>query len=487
VNARTSTPGRLPQLQRAACRSGAAVVWAISVLSASASAHAQEPLAALVVADAVPLLAHADATVRGEAALVVSQGADLVLQERLLALAADPEPAARHRALMALGLLGTPGAVRFLGDCLAATSARGEDDGIATAFGLGLVADHAASSTNTQLLSRIAQGSWKRQRDLLLALLLGMTFHPDRAEVSALRQLFEDSSNRDPEVRGLLLRHLLANDRTFDDKSLRRLLERGSLPEREAVLRHLAGSGKALDSEWCDALADLAVHGEPGEHRALALAALTRVRWLPALDLSLRAMRSGTPAECTQAMRTMLQIGGARLLRAAAPRLIAERDPARKQALLDGYEAPLDAAFADHLARLSADSGVPWPLRSTAAIVLARAGCDRAAPLLRDAFRSTGDDRALDRLATALQASHGEPVALTRLLDAGVSLPQAPPRFAALLRAGHPEAERVLLVQLRPGGNALAALRAFRVARVLALPAARDEAIPALLRDRLGG
>lgn len=453
-------------------------------------AHAQDRLADLVVVDSRKFLQHADPVVRGEAALVVASAPPFGVQSELLALAIDPEPAARQRALIALGLLGTPAAVQFLGNVLTDTGTRGAADGTAAAFGLGLVPSDRTTTVVTQLLSAIAQSSWKRQRDTLLALLLAMERQTQRPETSALRRLFDDDSNRDPLVRGQLLRLLLPNDPSFEDKQLRKLLDRGSDPERTALLQWLARDGRGLDGDWLAALSQLAGNGDTAELRTAALAVLTRARHLPALDLAVRALRDGTPGECAQAMRSLLAIGGAGMLRAAAPRIAQERDPARQAAMLAGFDAPLPNELASTCAKLAAETSQPWPLRSAAALALARRDGDRAAALLRDAFRGTTDDAALPALAMALRRTHEPPVDLQRLLDGGADLRPHPSRWVALLTAEHPEARRQVLAGLqaaaRPEVSPLPALRAFRTALVLAAPGGRPDTVPQLLRDLLG-
>lgn len=481
------SPSGGPQV--AGSRSLAHTVRALLVVLACGFAHAQGTLADLVAFDSQRCLQHADPEVRGEAALVVAGSPTPAVQDALLALAADPAPAARHRALVALGLLATPAAVQFLGKVLDDTGTRGEDDGVAAAFGLGLVPSERSTTVSTRILSAIAQSSWKRQRDTLLAMLLAMERQPERTDAVAMRRLFDDDSNRDPEVRGLLLQRLLPNDRTFEDKQLRKLLDRGSEPERLAVLRWLAGERRVLEADWLALLERVAAHGGSPEIRAAALAVLTRARYLPALDLAVRALRDAPPVECSQAMRSLLAIGGASMLRAAAPRIAGERDPARQAAMLAGFEAPLPAELADHCRKLALAPDQPWPLRAAAALALSRSAGGEAAAVLRDTFRATADASVLPALAEAVRSSHDEPVELVRLLDGGTDLRAHPARWVALLLAEHPEAERQVLAGLRAPDRTtspLPALRAWRLARVLALPRTRAEAAPALLQSLLG-
>lgn len=471
------------RLRRAAPSARQRAIRAALALLASGLARGQDPFLALVAVDAVPLLAHRDGVVRGEAALLASERADPAVQARLLALAADPDPAARQRALLALGRLGTPGAIQILAATLEAPS-RNDDDAVAAAFALGLVRDHAAASVTTQWLSRAAQGHWKRQRDPLLAFLLCMPREAERPEVPALQQLFDDSSNRDPEVRALLLHHLLAGSR-YSGRAIRRLLDRGSTAEREVLLRWLASEASAVDADTLALLEAVAAHDDTATHRALALAILSRARHRAAVELAQQALRTGSPAECAQVLPTLQRLGGSDAVRLALRSVVDERDPLRKAALLAGCDAPLPPALANHLARLASDDSQVLALRSEAALLLARADPQRAAPLLALSFRTVDDEPTLARLARALLADPGRAPSLSVLLPAGQDLPQQSRRWAALLHAGHAEAERGALASLRRPEHAAAALRAVRAGRVLPLPAARPDAIPTRLRDLL--
>ena len=73
----------------------------------------------------------------------------------------------------------------------------------------------------------------ERQRDVALALLLGLSVQDQGSQATVLRRLFDDESNRDPAVRSQLLLLLLSADRTLDAKGLLRVLERGSDEERQ--------------------------------------------------------------------------------------------------------------------------------------------------------------------------------------------------------------------------------------------------------------
>ena len=128
----------------------------------------------------------------------------------------DPAPEARQRATIALGLLATPRAINFLEAQLRTTEGRTTEDGMVAAFALGLVPADRIDTSIARTLPMFEQGSWKRQHDVLVALLLGMSRHPERLELRALQNLLQNEANRAPDVRALLLQLLLPIDSSID-------------------------------------------------------------------------------------------------------------------------------------------------------------------------------------------------------------------------------------------------------------------------------
>ncbi len=461
------------------------------LLCGFAQAQGDYGAARLVRAEAVLRLQHADPIVRGEAALVVAAGADASSQATIVAMTTDPEPPARLRAIVALGLLAIPASAAAFDQLLADPQSRVEPEGVAAAFALGIMPPDRAASITSRVLASFLHASWKRQREVVLALLLGMAQNDQSGQAASLRRLFDDESNRDPEVRAELLLLLLPVDRTFDGKLMRRLLERGSDEERATLLQWLATNHSAFDTEVLPNLERIAGNGLVPEQRATALAALTRMHHVPALALAARALASSHPAENAQGMRSMLSLGGATMRVALERHLREEPDPARKAALLANYDAPLSTDLADLCARLAADALQPLALRTAAATTLARSAPTRAIPLLRDLFRSTPHRSSLGSLAAALLRAEPEPPPLERLLDGPPDLRQHPERWEALLGAGHPEATRVVLLSLESSRSSVEhmamALGVWRRCMVLGLPRSPCAATPAVLRKVLGG
>ncbi|MBL8748358.1 MAG: hypothetical protein JNK78_04305 [Planctomycetes bacterium] len=443
----------------------------------------------VVATAATRLLADPDPRVRGEAAIVVAQMGDAANHGTIVTIAKDRDPAARQRGLVALGLQATAGIGTVLDDQLADLSARSEPESIAAAFALGLLPPDHSPTTTSRVLTSFLHGNLRRQRDALLALLLGMGSHPQTAQAAALRQLLNDDSLRDPVVRAEALKLLLPVDRTFDEQKARRMLERGSREERIALLAWLGDDSGPLAAALVGLLQHLAEQGEHADERARALAVLSRLHHLPALEIAARALRSTNPDECRQAMRAVLTIGGAPMRGALDQRVVDETDADRKAAMLESFDAPPSASLLAQAARLAGDTRQPELLRVAATRMLARSEPERARPLLRDLFRTVRREDALPGLATDMLRGDDAPP-LARLFEGTPDARLEPARWCALLGAEHPVAIRDLLQRLSdPAGDAAgrgAALAAWRRARVLHVPRPVGGQAPAVLVALLG-
>ena len=428
----------------------------------------------MVANDAAAKLGDPDPVARGEAALIVASAGDTHSETRLLQLAEDDHAAAARRATIALGLLATPAAIDYLETRLRTVDSRSGPDGVAAAFGLGLVPPDRVATSAARTLAMFQRGSWKRQHDVLLALLSAMSTHVERTERAALRLVLDDDANRAPQARALLLQLLLPMDTSFDRDDLRRRLRRGSDAERRAIVAFLADRPTADNAEWLDDLTEFARRDSDPHVRAAALRALARSRHVPALELAARALRSSTPGECEQAVVAMLAIGGASTRGALEQHILAERDPVRTGALLRGFQAPPTRLLLDHAARIATAHRQPFATRIAAAELIARSRDRRAVPILRDLFRAGKAPAQLVALARALHRLEEQPTPLDRLLDRPVHLASHPHHWQALLVAGHPGAERAVLELLRdrsaPPQDVRRALVAYRRAHVLAEP-----------------
>jgi hypothetical protein len=446
----------------------AALLSAVLLCDSARTQADSDTVARLVANDAARQLSNADPVVRGEAALVLAARQNPQNHTAILAMAKDADEAAQLRGILALGLQASPGVANVLGDLLAEQAGRCKPPGIAAAFALGsLPPDHAPSVVN-QLLTSFLQSSLKRQRDVMLALLQGMRQFDQSLQLTALHRLYEEESNRDPEVRAALLEVLLPIDPAFDAVRLRKILERGSDAERNTLVAWLAKNSSSADAELVTPFERLATQSNRASVRANALAMLTRMRYLPALEIAAKALRSKDPLEVSQGMRSALQIGGSSMRRALERHLCTEPDPELQAAMLRAWSAPPSAELADLCARAASERQKPQTLRTAAVLVLARSDASRAAPLLRDLFRETDHFEMLAELAAAVMQTEGGEAQLARLLHGPTDLRQHPERWRALLSAGHPEAIRQLLESLQdrrlPAADLALALRCWREA-----------------------
>jgi len=112
VNQRSLGKAREASTRRPGAARALASLGVALALCGSAHAQAASGIERLVTSDAARALASDDAVTRGEAALVVAMGGARRHQAEVLELASDPAPAARRRALLALGLMATPEAVQ---------------------------------------------------------------------------------------------------------------------------------------------------------------------------------------------------------------------------------------------------------------------------------------------------------------------------------------------------------------------------------------
>ncbi|MGE3174484.1 MAG: hypothetical protein AB7O97_17775 [Planctomycetota bacterium] len=410
--------------------------------------------------------------VRGEAALVLAAGHDPRSYDAILAVAKDEEPDARLRGLLALGYLGVAGSEHLLESALADSATRVHPDGVVAAFALGLLPGGSADTAITLQLGRFLESSYKRQRDLVLAMTTAMTLRSPRAQRLALRHLIDDAALRDDEVRAAVWSTL---GRIPDglDPYLPKVLERGSAPERRAVLAALAAEDAAPAADLAPRLMTVGRRDRDPAVRAQALAVLTRMRHLPALDLAARLLRADTAVEVAQATRTHSQLGGAPLRR-VVERQLEFLDQDGQAALLRNYSGPMSAEFERTCRHLADSDRSPPSLRRAAVLALAQAGVDDVADQLDREFLAARATEDLVDLARARQRLE-PPMPLPRDLLTGdaAALDLAGRRLAALLAAGHAEASRACVETLQVStdrGRTAAVLRAIRSARLPQVP-----------------
>lgn len=434
----------------------------------------------LLATEAVKLVGSDEAVVRGEAALVLAATKEPRLHDLVLAVAKDKDSEARLRGLLALGVLGTPGSERVLEDALLESAMRVRPEGVVAAYALGNLPADAAPACVGRFLAHVLRSNYKRQHDVLSAMLVALLREPHPVQAPALIRLLDDAANRDASLRGELVLALGRADDAVDSERLQRLLEQGAEPERRAALQVLLTQepdDKKDGDPWQSLICRLQAHDPSPEVRAAALAYLTKVRYLPALDLAAASIKSTQPVEVEQGVRSALKLGGGGMRRAVAEHILSSERPKLQAAMLRAYDAAADRDFALSCRALAADRKKPTELRAAAALVAARTLGEEAAPVLRDLAAADLDTDTLVSILRALLLAQPDAPALETLFppDRG-DLAQMPHHLQALLLARHPHTLRFLLQRLGATDTLPATkacmLRAIRQA--LAPPPARE-------------
>ncbi|MEM7202153.1 MAG: HEAT repeat domain-containing protein [Planctomycetota bacterium] len=470
--------------------------WAcllIAVLPAQApDDEAEAPSAALqALREELELLVRdPDPLVRGEAALGLSLGRDPKHYPAILKVASDRAPEARLRGIVALGYLAAPGAEAFLGKVLL-DSGRPEHERAAAAMALGLLPDDHSTPALDEYLLSVRGGSYRRHRGVLAALLSGMVREPHPSKAQAVMQLLLDQANREQELRRLGSRLLEHTPSALGFGELRDWLRSSDATDRLAAIEAL----RLRPEPWPAALADMvmtcAKDDRDSRVRAVALAALTDVRDLAALELGARALRSRSPSEVAAGVRAARRLGGGALRTAMEARIMATRSAELQAAMLRAYGSSASERFTRACLQIAGDQARPLTVRVEAAALVGRSGDGRAGAALAALFETCEDARQLEVLAAAVRRLDPALVDGARIHPPATArdVRLLPTRLEALLRSGHPLAVPLLATAVlsdtgspRSRANLIAA---WRRAASQQLPSDLLEQIPAPLRQVL--
>lgn len=408
-----------------------ALVLALPVLAGT-----QDPTA---FADrARSLLADPSPRVRGEAALVLAAGRAAADLEAIRRVAGESEAESAHRALVALGILAAPGTSQLLVPLLPEPGARVDDRAVVAGFALALLPDEQGSAELARVLVRTRQGSFRRQQPLLHALALGCSLRSGSMHAGALGQLLQDKALKDPSVRALLLLSLARVEGMPADADLAAALASTEAGERLAALRILLE--RATPVVQLDAVLRLQERDPEPAVRAAALAVLTRVRHVQALERGVRSLRAPVATERAQAVRTLLQLGGGAVRGAVESAIRAETDPPQAMAMLLAWRGAPSEAMTTWCREAALDARRPAGLRTACALVaLDRAG-DELVPVLTTGLLECAEQAPRDAAAAALRRRDGG-LDLEALAPAAALHAERSGRvLGALLRAGHPQA-----------------------------------------------
>lgn len=444
-----------------------------------------------LVAEAQMLLDHSAPELRGEAALVLASSGMQRYHPAIIKVARDHHPEARIRGILALGILAAPGAEALLGEVLVAATTRVEPVSMAAALALGLLPEGHPAHAADEYLSRFRRSNYRRQRDVLASMLVGLSTGVRQSKATALRVLLEDAAINDGELRSLIVHVLLPVPDGLDDEEVEGLLNSTREEERRAVLRALLRSERKLPAEHLERVQRLAARDRSARVRAAALEYLTFHRHLSALELSARALDSRDPDEVAAAVHAAVSLGGGALATALEPRILKEESPEIQVAMLAAFGGRHSEEFQRGCTELAVDRSRPLAVRAHAAAIAAGMGDKTVASALRRMFLDAEDPEILALVTSALeQIAPGTPlVADIHPPDSPEDLERLHVRLRALVIAQHPEAFSLLRNTLRdrdvdPGTKA-DLLRAWRLGAWTLLDPEHTASLPEALAKLL--
>ncbi|MEZ5965302.1 MAG: hypothetical protein R3F56_15825 [Planctomycetota bacterium] len=390
---------------------------ALAACSLAGPLRAQDPVAPRfgdVDAIAVRALDARDPTTRGEAALWLADSGKLEHYQAILTTAEDKAAPARHRAILAVGRLGAPGAEAFLGRILHDAPPDAADAALA-AFALGALSDQVPTPAIDGLLERVQGGSRRRNLPLLTSLLGGLASREHPARVTALRGLRDDEVNRDEVVPLLAQAALGRSGVPLDAPQRERWLASDSARMRTAALETWLRDGK-LPQEAKARVSRLARTDRDATVRATALHILAHHLDEGVLGLADRALHGRDAVEVGAAARILLGLAGeARRGEIEDLARAPSTSPAIRVALLDALGRGVSGRTLMDCAERTRDARVPTQVRVASALLLARAESALAESTLLDLFHTLAEPEAIAAIARELHQSGQLPLAATRL------------------------------------------------------------------------
>jgi HEAT repeat protein len=466
---------------------GARLVLA-GILAIPAGVSAQDPAPDPIVLAIEPLLQSDSALVRGEAALALAATGDPKYHPQILDIATDKDPVARHRGMLALGLLGQPGSDILL-DRVSRKSSRDSVERLLAALALGLLPDEPRVPAIDDFFRRAGSASRKRIRDELVCLLLGFRRTPHPQRLTVLRTFVADATYRNRSELALVI-DILARVPSVDN--------------RTTFLAQLGSKNKEISIATLAALADRRVTFEPkhwkqiqriAEHaahqsvRAAALDLLAFHRKPDALGIAGRFLHGEDPECVGAAIRTILALGGSTLRQNIEDRILATTDSPLRSAMLRAKKGPHGDAFVKACIDIARSGEHSFELRASATKIVAEAGWSDLLPTATRLFLAARDPESAADLAVALErlgVTVDDKVLQTKTVEDVALFPM---RLRALLAAGSQQALATTLQYLtKPPSDAvqLDALRAYRSVRVNLFDKASWRLVPPALHDLLG-
>ena len=405
---------------------------------------------------------------RGEAALWLAASGRSDAYRAILAVARDPAPAARQRGILAVGLLGAPGAESFL-SALLNDAATPEADAAIAAYGLGLQPTSVPNPSVDAWLGGARGRGYKRLRDPLAALLAGLLTSPHPEKIIGVRSLRSDDANREDALLVLAGRALAAAGEPMEPaQAWRELTDRSDLVRVEAV-RALAGHTPFTRANL-DLLRRVARADAHASVRAGAIRLLAEALDESALDLAQRALGSQEGEEALAGAEVLLRLTGDVGRDAVEARIATPTTPAQVRAsLLSTWNAPLTPRLTFACQDAARSTSAPMELRVAAAVELARSDVRSHGDLLASLFETATTRAPLRRLVAAMSGPQLGAVQRVLTMPSAVRTPTFEARLHALACTSFDRATAVVLEHARAHrlderhrGLAMAALRTAR-------------------------
>lgn len=444
---------------------------ALPVALLAVALGAQDPMLPVEPAIQVQLkelLDHPDPELRGEAALAAAATSrDQDLHASILALATDKEPAARLRAILALGLLGAPGAEVFLGDLL--KKARPHSiERLLAALAMGMLSEATATPALDEFLHQMQGDSIKRHRDALACALLGLASAAHPAKMQGLRDLLEDAAIKDPVVRQLLIQSMATVPSPENGSMFQELLEGAPAEVTIAALQALTDPRYRVEGKPLEQIRRLARRAGNPELRAAALDFLVSRRQTLALELAPKAITSKHRSLIGAGMRAALRLGGGSLREELDNATLSRRDPLQQARMLEVGRGPHRWEFLVKIREIATNKEQPLELRVQATAVVAAAGWKSIVPTLSDLFLMAEDPRHLYTLAVCLESLDVDLTAKIYPVRSLASAARLPGRMRALIAAGNASAVQAVSKSLKDKDvsveTRIELLRAYRLA-----------------------
>jgi hypothetical protein len=458
------------------------------LLGPGSRALAQDPLPDLIIAAIEPLLQSSSAELRGEAALAVATTREPRFYPPILEVAHDKEPAARHRAILALGYLQHPGSDVFLDRVLRKAPKDSLDRSLA-ALALGLLPDQPRVPALDRFFAELTSSSRKRYHDRLNCMLLGLLHEAHPSRLTVLGDLLQNASYRNRPVLELVLENLARMPTTLEPRVLVAMLRSTNPQVVAASLRVLARHRIELDDQGQARILKLADRPATPAVRTAALEVLTALRHPASFDVARELLAADDPELAAAGVRTMLNLGGSTLREPIENRILAAGDGEVQAAMFDAKAPPHSDGFVTACLKIAGDTSSGPVRRLRAAKVAAAAGWKEVTPIVVTLFLEAGTADELLCGAGQLTALDAD---LTNKIHPAKTLVDTelmPVRLGALLRAGHKQARGLLLSILAdPATDAvtrIAVIRAYRLAYLPSLPAAARSLAPAGVQELL--